>query len=97
MSIKITYSTQFRVPISVFSRMAPAPIVKPTPKYTKLFINNEWVDAVSGKTFATYDPTDGKEICQIAEADKEDVDKVNKDPSLLVLYNLCNYLLSIKK
>ena len=57
-------------------RMAPDPIIKPTPKYTKLFINNEWVDAVSGKTFSTYDPTNGEKICDVAEADKADVDKV---------------------
>ena len=56
--------------------MAPDPIIRPEAKYTKLFINNQWVDAVSGKTFATYDPTNGKEICQVAEADKADVDKV---------------------
>ena len=56
--------------------MAPDPIIKPTPKYTKLFINNEWVDAVSGKTFSTYDPTNGEKICDVAEADKADIDKV---------------------
>ena len=56
--------------------MAPDPIVRPTPKYTKLFINNEWVDAVSGKTFATYDPTTGNKICDVAEGDKADVEKV---------------------
>ena len=59
-----------------YFRMAPDPIIKPTPKYTKLFINNEWVDAVSGKTFSTYDPTNGEKICDVAEADKADIDKV---------------------
>jgi len=53
----------------------PPPWIRPTPKYTKLFIDNEWVDAVSGKTFVTYDPTTGEKICDIAEADKADVDK----------------------
>ena len=43
---------------------------KPEVLYTKLFINNEFVDAVSGKTFATIDPSDEEEIAQIAEADK---------------------------
>ena len=51
---------------------------KPEIKYTKLFINNEFVDAVSGKTFATIDPSDETEIAQIAEADKADVDKAVK-------------------
>ena len=46
------------------------PTTKPEVLYTKLFINNEFVDAVSGKTFATIDPSDEEEIAQIAEADK---------------------------
>jgi aldehyde dehydrogenase (NAD+) len=41
----------------------------------KLLINNEWVDSVSGKTFATINPATGEEICQVAEADAADVDK----------------------
>lgn len=55
--------------------LPPPPIIKPTPKYTKIFIDNEWVDAVSGKTFATYDPCTGEKICDVAEGDKADVDK----------------------
>ena len=54
----------------------PSPIIRPTPKYTKLFIDNEFVDAASGKTFPTFDPTTGEKICDVAEADKADVDKV---------------------
>src|SRR5580698_187488 len=42
---------------------------------TKLLINNRWVPSVSGKTFATVDPSTGEEICQIAEADAADVNK----------------------
>jgi aldehyde dehydrogenase (NAD+) len=42
---------------------------------TKLLINNRWVSSISGKTFATIDPSTGEEICQIAEADAADVDK----------------------
>jgi aldehyde dehydrogenase (NAD+) len=44
-------------------------------KYTKLFINNEWIDAASGKTFPTVNPSNGDKICDVAEGDKEDVDK----------------------
>jgi len=44
-------------------------------KYTKIFINNEWVDAVSGKTFPTLDPCTEEKICEVAEGDKADVDK----------------------
>jgi aldehyde dehydrogenase (NAD+) len=42
---------------------------------TQLLINNRWVPSVSGKTFATIDPSTGQEICQIAEADAADVEK----------------------
>lgn len=47
----------------------------PEIKYTKLFINNEFVDSVSGKTFPTVNPATGKKIVDIAEGDKADVDK----------------------
>jgi len=40
-----------------------------------LFINNEWVDAVSGKTFTTINPATQEVITHVAEADKADVDK----------------------
>lgn len=42
---------------------------------TQLLINNEWVDAVSGKTFPTFNPATGEEIVRVAEADKADVDR----------------------
>jgi aldehyde dehydrogenase (NAD+) len=45
---------------------------------TKLLINNRWVPSESGKTFATVNPSTGKEICQVAEADAADVDKAVK-------------------
>lgn len=41
---------------------------------TKLLINNQWVNSLSGKTFPTFNPATGEEICQIAEADAADVD-----------------------
>lgn len=50
-------------------------MVKVDVKYTKLFINNEWTDAVSKKTFPTINPQDETVIANIAEGDKADVDK----------------------
>jgi len=41
---------------------------------TKLLINNEFVDSVSGKTFPTINPGNGEVITQVAEADAADVD-----------------------
>ncbi|RZF41441.1 hypothetical protein LSTR_LSTR000155 [Laodelphax striatellus] len=46
----------------------------PEIKYKQLFINNKFVDSQSRKTFPTINPTNGKEICKISEADKADVD-----------------------
>jgi len=42
---------------------------------TKLLINGKWVDAASGKTFPTVNPSTGNVITQVAEADAADVDK----------------------
>ncbi|CAK0859791.1 unnamed protein product [Prorocentrum cordatum] len=44
------------------------------PLRTQLFINNEWVDAKSGKTFDTINPVDETKIATVQEAGKEDVD-----------------------
>lgn len=46
----------------------------PEIKFTKLYINGEFVDAISGKTFETIDPRNGQVLGSVAEGDKEDVD-----------------------
>ncbi|XP_062087023.1 aldehyde dehydrogenase family 2 member C4-like [Humulus lupulus] len=46
----------------------------PTIKFTKLFIDGEFVHALSGKTFETIDPRNGEVIAKVAKGDKEDVD-----------------------
>ncbi|CAH3159945.1 unnamed protein product, partial [Porites lobata] len=43
--------------------------------FKQLFINNEYVDSASGKTFATINPVTAEKICDVAEGDKADVDK----------------------
>jgi acyl-CoA reductase-like NAD-dependent aldehyde dehydrogenase len=45
------------------------------PQAGKLFINGEFVDAASGKTFETKNPATGETICLIAEGGKEDIDR----------------------
>jgi len=53
----------------------PSPsVVKSSTIQTGLFINNKFVPAVSGKTFAVFNPSTGKEICQVAEGDAKDID-----------------------
>jgi aldehyde dehydrogenase (NAD+) len=41
---------------------------------TRLLINNQWVDSVSGKKFETINPATGEVLAQVAEADAADVD-----------------------
>ena len=47
-------------------------------RHTECFINNEWVPAVSGKTFATVNPATEEEIAQVAEGDAADIDRAAK-------------------
>src|SRR5271163_418775 len=44
-------------------------------KTRQLFINGKWVDAASGKTFPTYNPATGEVLANVAEGDKEDVNR----------------------
>nr|XP_003225175.1 PREDICTED: aldehyde dehydrogenase, mitochondrial [Anolis carolinensis] len=56
----------------------PAPNPQPEVICNKIFINNEWHDAASKKSFPTINPSTGEVICQVAEGDKADVDKAVK-------------------
>ncbi|XP_039090764.1 aldehyde dehydrogenase X, mitochondrial [Hyaena hyaena] len=56
----------------------PSPIPNPDIRYNQLFINNEWQDAASKKTFPTVNPTTGEVIGQVAEGDRADVDRAVK-------------------
>lgn len=55
--------------------MALEPITNPEIKYTQIFINNEFVNSVSGKTFSVINPTTEEKIVEVQEADQADVDK----------------------
>jgi acyl-CoA reductase-like NAD-dependent aldehyde dehydrogenase len=44
-------------------------------EFTQIFINNEYVNSVSGKTFPTINPSTEEKIADIQEGDKADVDK----------------------
>ncbi|XP_074015846.1 aldehyde dehydrogenase, mitochondrial isoform X1 [Numenius arquata] len=65
-------------PFSAAASPIPAPNPRPDIACNKIFINNEWHDAVSKKTFPTINPATGEVICQVAEGDKADVDKAVK-------------------
>ncbi|MDQ3820222.1 MAG: aldehyde dehydrogenase family protein, partial [Acidobacteriota bacterium] len=51
------------------------PAAADTPRKYQLFIDGKWVDAESGKSFATPNPSTGQTLAEIAEADKADIDK----------------------
>ncbi len=46
--------------------------------HTKLLINNEWVDSISGNKFITINPATEEVICEVAEANAEDLDRAVK-------------------
>ncbi len=44
----------------------------------KMLLNGQWVDSASGKTFPVYNPATGEVIAQVAEGDKEDINRAVK-------------------
>ena len=46
--------------------------------YLQIFINNEWQEAASGKTFPTINPATEEVIADVQEGDKADVDRAVK-------------------
>ncbi|KAG9489065.1 hypothetical protein GDO78_005202 [Eleutherodactylus coqui] len=53
----------------------PRPIPNLEIQHTQIFLNNDWHQSVSGRTFPVSNPATGKKICDVQEADKADVDK----------------------
>jgi aldehyde dehydrogenase (NAD+) len=51
---------------------------QPRVQHTDLFINGKWVPAASGKTFTTFNPATEEAIAEVAEGDKEDIDRAVK-------------------
>lgn len=46
-----------------------------TGKPKRLFIDGKWVEAASGKTFETHNPSTGELLASVAEGDSEDIDR----------------------
>ncbi|HEX8148611.1 MAG TPA: betaine-aldehyde dehydrogenase [Pyrinomonadaceae bacterium] len=55
--------------------MSSAKSASETPRKYQLFIDGQWVDAESGKTFTTPNPATGATLAEVAEGDKADIDK----------------------
>ncbi len=47
-------------------------------KKRQMLINGKWVDSASGKTFPTYNPATGEVLANVAEGDREDIDRAVK-------------------
>ncbi len=47
-------------------------------KPRKMFIDGKWVESASGKTFPTYNPATGEVMAQVAEGDREDINRAVK-------------------
>ena len=41
----------------------------------KMLINGQWVDSASGKTFQTFNPATGSILAEVAEGDREDINR----------------------
>src|SRR6202165_2814591 len=55
--------------------MSSAQPVANAPRKYQLMIDGQWIDAESGKTFTTPNPSTGETLAEVAEADKADIDK----------------------
>ena len=44
----------------------------------KMMIGGKWVDSASGKTFPTFNPATGEVLSQVAEGDREDIERAVK-------------------
>ena len=55
------------------------PLVEDVSKFVaktrQMLINGKWVNAASGKTFPTYNPATGEVLANVAEGDKEDINR----------------------
>ena len=58
--------------------------------YWQLFINNEYVDSVSKKTFATIDPVTEEKICEVAEGEKV-LEHIDSDMYIHLIFSLFSW------
>ncbi len=49
--------------------------MRPSSAPRQLFINGQWVDAASSRTFETPNPATGETLAHIAEGDAEDINR----------------------
>uniref|UniRef100_A0A914LV57 Aldehyde dehydrogenase domain-containing protein n=1 Tax=Meloidogyne incognita TaxID=6306 RepID=A0A914LV57_MELIC len=76
----LTYSS-IRGFASAIKIPSPKPVWEDNPKFTQIFINNEWVNSKSGRTFPTINPSTKTKIAEVQEGDKADIDAAVKAAS----------------
>ena len=65
--------------VTINNEMSIAPEIKQfLSEPRKMLIDGTWTHAVSGKTFPVYNPATGQMLAQVAEGDKEDIDRAVK-------------------
>jgi betaine-aldehyde dehydrogenase len=52
-----------------------ATAIRPNVRSYQMYINGEWVDSASGKSFPVYDPSTEEVIAEVPDADAKDVDR----------------------
>jgi len=55
-----------------------ATAIRPNVRSYQMYINGEWVDSASGKTFPVYDPSTEEVIAYAPDANSKDVDRAVK-------------------
>jgi len=55
-----------------------ATAIRPNVRSYQMYINGEWVDSASGKTFPVYDPSTEEVIAEVPDANAKDVDRAVK-------------------
>uniref|UniRef100_A0A915NTD0 Aldehyde dehydrogenase domain-containing protein n=1 Tax=Meloidogyne floridensis TaxID=298350 RepID=A0A915NTD0_9BILA len=78
---KILTSSSIRGFASAIKIPSPKPVWEDYPKFTQIFINNEWVNSKSGRTFPTINPSTKTKIAEVQEGDKADIDAAVKAAS----------------
>lgn len=63
---------------TVVEKPSAKKVPRPQVRQTQCFIDGQWVPAASGKTFDTIHPATEEVIAQVAEGDKEDIDRAVK-------------------
>ena len=61
--------------MNVAAPLSPTPHPFLTGQPKRLFIDGRWVEAASGRTFDTINPSTGEVLASVAEGDSEDIDR----------------------